>query len=195
MSAPLMIMLIAVIVNLVGTLVLYSFTAFFIARLHWHGHGIPAVLITIIMAEVFWIVPALIGFGYPPMETPASDSLWFGNWLVSTFAVVLFCQTVKGIPRQLEDSARLDGCGRFGIYWYTVLPLVRRELGFIAFLTVMATALPFCINFTRSGAFPFVRLPTGDLFAMLAVSAIASLPVIAIFFIAIRRSEERRVGK
>ena len=188
MSTPLMIMFVALAVNLVGSLVIYSFMAFFLTQLHWRNRGLLAALITIIMAEVFWIVPAMVGFGYPQIETPASDSLWFGNWLVSAFAVVLFCQTVKSIPRQLEDSARLDGCGWFGTYWHTVLPLVRRELGFIAFLIIMAIALPFCLNFTRSGVFPFVPLPTNDFnfIGMLAVSAIASLPIITLFFIAKR---------
>jgi multiple sugar transport system permease protein len=105
---------------------------------------------------------------------------------------------VKGIPRQLEDSARLDGCGWFGTYWHAVLPLVRRDLGFIALLIVMATALPFWANLTAPGGtafrpfLEFLRLPTHDSFSsMLAVSAITSLPVIAIFFAAKRHTPRR----
>src|SRR5438477_7678989 len=108
MSEPLMITLIAATVNLGGTLVIYSFMAFFLIRLHWHGRGVSAVLMTIIVAELFWIVPTMIGFRYISVETSASYSLCFGNWLVSAFAIVLFCQTVKAIPRQLENTARLD---------------------------------------------------------------------------------------
>src|SRR5438128_282014 len=129
MSAPLMIMLIAVTVNLVGTLVIYSFLAFFLARLQWHGLGVLAVLISIIIAEVYWITTTMTGLDYSIVQTATSYSFLFGDWLVSAFAIILFCQTVKDIPRQLEDSARLDGCGWFGIYWHVVLPLVRRDLG------------------------------------------------------------------
>jgi multiple sugar transport system permease protein len=181
-------------VNLGGTLVIYSFMAFFLARLHWHGRGVPAVLITIIMVEAFWIIPS-IGFPFSLLVTPRAYSLCFGNWLVSAFSILLFCQTVKGIPRQLEDSARLDGCGWFGTYWHAVLPLVRRELGFIALLIVMATALPFWAHSVEEGwnesflpFFAILGLPTYDSFAsILAVSAITSLPVIAIFFVAKRQ--------
>jgi ABC-type glycerol-3-phosphate transport system permease component len=198
MSEPLMISLIAVTVNLGGTLVIYSFMAFFLARLHWHGRGAPAVLTTIIVAELFWIVPTMIGFDYSIVGTSASYSLWFGNWLVSAFAIVLFCQTAKGIPRQLEDSARLDGTNWFGTYWHVVLPLVRRELGFIAVLTVMATAFPVWANLTGLGGialqpfFEFVRVGTyGSITTMLAVSAITRLPVIAILFAAKRQTPQR----
>jgi sn-glycerol 3-phosphate transport system permease protein len=195
MSEPLMICLIAVTVDLGGMLVIYSFMAFFLARLHWHGHGVLPVLVTIIMAGLFWIVPTMIGFDYSIVGTSASYSLCFGNWLVSAFAIFLFCQTVKGIPRQLEDTARVDGCYWLGIYWHVVLPLVRRELGFIAFLIVMATALPFWANLTAPGGtdfrpfFEFVRVATyGSVSTMAAVSMITSFSVIAIFLTAKRNT-------
>jgi ABC-type glycerol-3-phosphate transport system permease component len=189
MSKPLMITLIAVTVNLGGTLMIYSLMAFCLARFHWHGRGMLAVLTTIFVAEVFWIAPTMIGFDYSIVGTSASYSLWFGNWLVSAFVMVLFCQTVKRIPRQLEDSALLDGTNWFGTYWHVVLPLVRVELGFIAVLTVMATAFPVWANLTGPGGtdlqpvFEFVRVGTyGSITTMLIVTAITSLPVIAIFF-------------
>lgn len=205
MSEPLMITLVAVTVNLGGTLVIYSFMAFFLALLHWHGRGILAVLMTIIGANVFWIVPTMIGFGYSIVGSSGAYSLCFGNWLVGTFAIVLFCQTVKGIPRQLEDSARLDGCSWFGTFWYVVLPFVRHHLSFIAILTVMATALPVWANLTGPTGidlqpfFGFVRGGTyGSITTMLAASAITSLPVIAIFFAAKRQvwytADARRTG-
>jgi multiple sugar transport system permease protein len=198
MSETLMITLIAVTVNLGGTLVIYSFMAFFLARLHWHGHGVLGVLMTIIVAEVFWIVPTIIGFDYSIVGGSASSSLWFGNWLVSAFVVILFCDTGKTIPRQLEDSALLDGTNWFGTYWHVVLPLVRRDLSFFAILTVMATAIPVWANLTGPVGmdlqrfFEFVRVGTyGSATTMLAVSGISSLPVIAIFFIATRNTPEK----
>jgi ABC-type glycerol-3-phosphate transport system permease component len=191
MSKPLIICLIAVTVNLGGMVAICSFMAFFLARLHWHGRGVLSVLVTIIVGGLFWIVPAMIGFDYSIVGTSASYSLCFGNWLVSAFAIVLFCQTVKGIPRQLEDSARVDGCSWLGTYWHVVLPLVRRELWFIAFLIVMATALPFWTNLTAPGGtalgpfFAFAHIAAyGSVGTMVAISVITSFPVIAIFLAA-----------
>ena len=198
MSKSLIITLIAVTANLGGTLVIYSFMAFFLARLHWNGRGLIAVLVTIIIAEVFWILPTMIVSEYSEYSINQATgyysaiypySFFFGNWLISAFSVVLFSYTVKGIPRQLEDSARLDGCGWFGTYWHAVLPLVRRDLGFVAFLTVMATTLPFLTDLTRQGGidcYPSLRLSTYAFTNMLVMSAIATVPVIAILLIAKR---------
>src|SRR5450432_1936556 len=106
MSQLLMASLIALGVNLAGMLLIYSLMAFALARLNWHRRGVIAVLATIIAAEIFWIVPAMIGFGDSLAASPLPFSLCFGNWLVSAFGIVIFCQTVTKIPGELEDSAR-----------------------------------------------------------------------------------------
>jgi multiple sugar transport system permease protein len=132
--------LIALTLNLAGMSGIYSLMAFGLVRLSWRDRGIIPVLVTIVVAGIFWIAPAILAFVLDARSADAlSYALWSGNWLVSGFSVVLLCQTVKGIPRQLEDSARLDGCGGFGIYWHILLPLVKRELGLIAFLTLMGS--------------------------------------------------------
>jgi len=174
--------LIVVLANLAGMLVIYSFLAFFLARRHWHGSKISAVLATIIMAQLFWIFPATLGLRYAIVAAPAIHALWFGNWVVSAFAVILLLQAVKKIPRQLEEAARLDGCHAPGTYWHVVLPLVRRELGLIAFLTVLATALPL---WTITIGFSALARPE-SVASMLALSAIAILPILAILFVTSR---------
>ena len=189
--------LIALGVNLAGMLLIYSLLAFALARFRWHGRGIIPVLALIMIAGLFWSVPTMLTLSLDAKSADAvSYSLWFGNWLVSGFSVVILCQAVKGIPRQLEDSARLDGCGWFGIYWHVVLPLVRRELGLIAFLTAMATSLPFwfLLPTEKSGGFVPLWLgllrATGDIGQgafvgrMMVGSVIATLPVIVIFLFA-----------
>jgi len=189
-----MITLITVTVNLAGMLLIYSFIAFFLARLHWHAHGIPAIVVTIISSQVFWILPTMIGL--KPAITQesleisyyGSYSFFFGNWLVSAFSIILFCHAIKGIPRQLEDSARLDGCSWFATYRHAVLPLLRRELGLIALLIIIATAVPLLAHIVAHVFSDPLPLSTNDaLIRMLAWSAIATVFVVAIFFIAKRR--------
>jgi ABC-type glycerol-3-phosphate transport system permease component len=190
--------LIAVAINLIGMLVIYSLMAFALVRLSWHGRGMIAVLLTIIAAGQFWIVPPFV----PNLKDldPAAYLLWFGNWVVSGFSVVILCQGVRRIPRNLEDSARLDGCGWFGTYRHVVLPLVRRELALIAFLTAMATSPVFWVAevvFTTPGRvfppwfyllFPMREGPTftSILLMIMAGSLVMTLPVILIFVFAKR---------
>ena len=52
---------------------------------------------------------------------------------------LLLREFLKGIPRDLEDAARLDGCGFLRIYWHIMLPLVRPTLAVIAIFTFLAT--------------------------------------------------------
>jgi molybdate transport system permease protein len=59
-----------------------------------------------------------------------------------TFAAVVMAQTFvaapffirsaqvgfQGVPREIEDAARVDGAGGFALFWYMTLPLTRRAL-------------------------------------------------------------------
>lgn len=42
-----------------------------------------------------------------------------------TFFVFLLIQFVRGIPKELDESAKIDGCTWFGIYWRIVMPLTK----------------------------------------------------------------------
>lgn len=48
---------------------------------------------------------------------------WFlGGLGASPFFVFLYRQYFMGIPKELDDAARLDGCSRFDVYWQIYLP-------------------------------------------------------------------------
>ena len=186
--------LIALIVNLAGMLVIYSLMAFALARFRWHGRGVISVLAALIIAGQFWIVITLL-LRHSGGVDRASFSLSFCNWLISGFAVIILCHAVRWIPRQLEDSARLDGCSWFGIYWHVLLPLVRRELWLIGFLTLMGTSVllltPLAVF---QGGFltqwlvellarcQYALIVTRSVGQMMGASLVATLPIIAVFF-------------
>lgn len=194
--------LIALTVNLAGMLLIYSLMALSLVRLSWHRRGAIAVLVAIVIAGQFWIVPTLL-FHHLSGAALASCSLSFCNWLISGFSVIILCQAVKWIPRQLGDSARLDGCGWFGTYWHVLLPLVRRELWLIGFLTLLGTSVFFLAPLAVSDE-GFITywlmwlLPawggglalTRSIGLMMGASLIATLPLMWVFFFAKRYLEE-----
>lgn len=57
---------------------------------------------------------------------------------VSVFAVLLMRQAFLGIPKELEDAARLDGCGEWGIFRHVCLPLTRSTQAAIALFAFTA---------------------------------------------------------
>ena len=48
--------------------------------------------------------------------------------LVPAFGIFLFRQFFLGLPGELEDAARIDGCSEFRIYWQIMLPLTKPAL-------------------------------------------------------------------
>ena len=53
------------------------------------------------------------------------------------FGTFLLRQFFSTIPKDLEDAARMDGCGRFRILWSIYLPLSRPALATLALFTFM----------------------------------------------------------
>lgn len=41
------------------------------------------------------------------------------------FGVLLYCSFIRGIPKELEEAAAIDGCGKFRIFWQIVFPLLK----------------------------------------------------------------------
>lgn len=187
--------LIALIINLAGMLAIYSLMAFALARLRWRRRGVIAVLVTLVAAGQFWIGPTLLvrNSNYSAL---ASYAFAFCNWLIPGFAVIVLCQAVRWIPRQLEDSARIDGCSWFGTYWHVLLPFVRRELCLILFLTLMGTLMLVVVPPIRTFVPGFVETwlerslsvlplgwlgPVSSVGLMMGVSLVATLPMIVVF--------------
>ena len=189
MSEQLVTCLISVAANLAGMLIIYSIMAHALVGLAWRGRGIFGVIAILVVAQLFWIAPALLIAGNRNPDNPASYALWFGNWLVSAISLVLLWRTANRIPRALEDSARLDGLGLFEIWRHIVFPFVRRDLLLIAIFTVMATLLPYWsfVTLPEAGAsivlFQRATTPNERILFMIAASLIGALPLIAIFFL------------
>lgn len=196
----------ALTVNFAGMLLIYSLMADALLRLRWHRHGMIAVLATIVIAGQFWIVPALI-VRHSTAAGLASYSFSYCNWLISGFSIVVLCQAVRWIPRQLEDAARLDGCSWFGTYWHVLLPRVTRELWLIGFLTLIGTSVLLATPLVVfDGGFltqALARLlpvwqgglaPTGNIGLMMGASLVATLPVFVVFFFTKRHLQPTLAG-
>jgi multiple sugar transport system permease protein len=113
------------------------------------------------------------------------------NALFNAFAVFLLRQFVRGIPREIEEAAVIDGANRLRIFWHVVLPLLKAPLAALAIFTFMAQ----WNNFLQ----PLIFLSSEDKFTvplminqfrgtyvtnfpvMIAAAAIATVPVLVVF--------------
>lgn len=79
-------------------------------------------------------------------------------WLPSSanaFFVVLVRQSFASLPMELFEAARVDGAGRFRVFWSLVLPLSRPTLGVVSLLAL--------VNAYKDFLWPLLVLPNGDM--------------------------------
>ena len=126
---------------IVGNLVSCSLAAYAFARLNfkskrwWFG----AMLVTIMLPIHVIIVPQYIMFSqigwvntYLPLIVPkllATDA----------FFVFLMVQFMRGIPRELDEAARIDGAGHWRIFSQIIMPLMVPALGTTTIFTFIWT--------------------------------------------------------
>ncbi|MBZ0295927.1 MAG: carbohydrate ABC transporter permease [Anaerolineae bacterium] len=115
-----------------------SLAGFAFAKFRFRGR--QALFAVVIFTQL--IPPAV---GYVPLfiqmaQFKLIDTLWalFLPGMVNAFAIFLFRQTIRSVPDELLDAARIDGASNFRIYHSVVIPLVmpmvitQYILGFIA---------------------------------------------------------------
>lgn len=109
----------------------------------------------------------------------------------NAFGIFLMRQYVQGIPSDLIDSARIDGCTEFGIYYKIVLPVIKPALGALGIIMFLRAwnNLLFPLIFMRSekmftltvGLASFVGLYNPQYGWLMAGSFLSIIPMIAIF--------------
>jgi ABC-type glycerol-3-phosphate transport system permease component len=123
------------------------------------------------------------------------DTYWavIVPFAISPFFIFLMRQYMLGVPTELMDAARIDGCTEFGIFWRVVAPIMQPAfavVGILAFtgawtdylwpLIVLQSTENFVLNIGIASMFGPYRVPYGSI---LAGSFLATLPVVVFFLI------------
>ena len=184
-----------VLANITLALISSSLVAYAFSRLQWPGRDFCFMLMLATMmipAQVTAIPHFFIWKAVGAYDT--LTPLWLGSAFGNAFFIFLLRQTLKGIPRDLEDAARIDGCGFLRIYWHIMLPLVKPSLAAIAIFSFMGSWNDFMgpllyISDQRLyplafGLYAFsVQITTSPVMTM-AGNLLMTVPVIVIFFFA-----------
>jgi len=124
-----------------GAIVAYSF-----ARLRWPGRDLWFLVllgtlmlppqVTMVSTFVGWTqLQAAVGGEWIDTFKPLIIPSFLGGSAVYIF---LMRQFFKTLPLELEDAARIDGCGTFGAFWRVMLPLSRPVLATVGVLSFIA---------------------------------------------------------
>ena len=181
--------------NVIGSIVSNTIVAFAFARLRFRGSKILFLLVlsTMMLPQQVTMIPLFILFSklgwinsYKPLIVP--------QFFANAFYVFMLRQFFTTIPRDLDDAARIDGCGILGLFWRIILPLAMPAVGIVAIFEFTGSWNWFLgplIYLSKMETFP-LALALSYLNAtyrvlwseLMVVSFIAMLPPLLLFFIA-----------
>jgi multiple sugar transport system permease protein len=132
---------IVVVGAIVGNLFSCSLAAYAFARLKFRLRTLwfSIMLMTIMLPVHVVVVPQYIIFnklGLINTFVPLILPKFLGT---DAFFVFLMVQFIRGIPRELDEAARIDGCGHWQIFRRVMLPLMGPALGTTAIFTFIWT--------------------------------------------------------
>ena len=122
------------IVSTIGTVLSSLLVAFALSRLRFRMRKIlfALVLLTMMMPEQILMIPQYLWYNqlgwintYNPMIVP----FFFA---IQGFFVYLLMNFMNGIPRDLDEAAKIDGCSYYSIFGRIILPLTTPAIATVA---------------------------------------------------------------
>lgn len=183
------------ILTMVGVVGSSSLVAYAFACLRWPGRNMLFVVLlaTMMLPMQVTMIPVFVIFKelgwlntYNPLIVPA----FFGG---GAFNIFLLRQFFLGVPRDIADAARIDGCSEFRIYWNIMLPLAKPALATVGILTFMFSWNDFLgpliyLSDKMKGTLAlglsmFVGQYQTEWALLMAASVLMMLPMLILFFV------------
>ncbi|MCC2672514.1 MAG: binding-protein-dependent transport system inner rane component [Armatimonadetes bacterium] len=186
--------LIVAIGSVIGTVISCSLVAYSLAMMRWKGRDFLfyMLLATMMLPGQVTMVPLFVLFakmGWVDTFLPLVVPHFFGG----AFSIFLLRQFFLGIPRDLSEAARIDGCGPWGIYQRIVLPLSKPVVATVSLFTFLAAWNDYMgpliylanpRNFTLSLGLAMFNSQYGSYPGQLmAVTTVMTLPILVLFFL------------
>lgn len=178
-----------------GTLISSSMAAFAFARIRFPLRGLffAIMLGSIMLPGHVTLIPQYIIFHnlnwvntFLPLTVP--------KFAGDAFFIFLIVQFIRGIPMELDESAKIDGCGFFKLYTRIILPLTAPALITAGIFTFIGTWDDFFGQLIYLSDIKKLTVPLGlRLFldssgnsnwgAVFAMSTLSVIPTLLIFFV------------
>ena len=99
--------------------------AYAISRMHFKGRGVLLAINTSLMAvpPIVMIVPLFVLYSRLGLISTYQGAIIIYAGLITPFSVYLLTTFFRTVPKELFESAHIDGAGDFQILWKIVLPL------------------------------------------------------------------------
>jgi multiple sugar transport system permease protein len=201
--------LIIAILSVTGTVLSSAVVAYGFAKLPFRGSGvlfgimlatimIPFPVTMVSLFRIFrWFdgyTDAWFGANNPLQMLGTFKPLWLPAWFGSAFSIFLLRQFFVGIPKELSEAARIDGCNELAIFWRIILPLAKPALAVVALFTFMGVWNDFLApqvfiqrpeQYTLALGLQAFQSQQGgtEWHLLMAASVLVCLPVLILFFL------------
>lgn len=189
----------SVIVMVVSLIILLLFSAFAAYPLsRWKFRMNKPVYSLIVACMSVPIHVTLLPIFMMAVNTGLYDSIWalVGPYVAFNLPVSVFILTtfMASVPKDLEEAAGIDGCGRYGIFWKIMLPLAKPGLSTLVIYDGVNiwNEFSFALTLTQSAANRTLPLAvnefqgqyTMNIPMIMTVLFISILPMVIVFIFA-----------
>ena len=182
-----------------GIVILSAMAAYHMVR---YPHALNKLLFALFVSAM--VIP-FQSIMIPLMKVTSHLGLLNSRWgLVCAYfgfgvslAIFLFHGFVKSIPREIEESAVVDGCTPYGVFWRIVFPLLQPMIATVVILNALWIWNDFLLPFLMVNSTPTMRTIPLSTFALfgeytkqwdLAMAALVmGIAPIIIFFLALQK--------
>lgn len=175
-------------------LVLNSMIAYALARLHFKGREfiISFIIALIIIPTEVVVIPLLLMVNR--IGWLDSYQVQIVPFIVDAFSIFLFYQFFVGLPKSLDEAAKIDGANPFQVYWKIIVPLSKPVFATVAILQFLFRWGDFLWPLMVTRGYEYRPLPVaiqqffsqdpkvwGDIFAFASMVTIPSLIIFLLF--------------
>ena len=183
----------------IGNVVSCSLAAYAFARLRFRLSGplFAFALVTIMLPAHVTLIPQYVVFQQLGMIDTFVPLILPKLLATDAFFVFLMVQFMRGIPAELDEAAKIDGCGPIRNYRYVVLPLSRPAMVTTAIFTFIWTWNDFFsqliyLSSTENYTIPmglrlFIDQTSSSSYGPMFAMSVLSLVPIGLFFLAFQR--------
>ena len=184
------------VLTVVLNLIFCSLAAYPLARLNFAGREVifSAIVTTILIPFQIVMIPLYVLAVQLQLRNTYLGIIFPA--IASAFGIFLLRQAFQGVPKELEEAARIDGCSELGIWWHVMIPSIRPALVTLAIFVFIGSWSDFLWPLLVLDRPELFTLPLGVAnlagtftldWRLIAAGSVISIVPILIFFLVMQR--------